>query len=271
MYFKDPSVKKVLTNMVHAKLIGRIVSPGVFLNNNIAEGAKHDFAIESRSATKSLVNNKAWLSNTQYTNRRIEIIVDSAFENAARKAEEAKKQSAVAANTIIIKGLGGDFDGNMGTFNPEKAIAHLHRAAGKNCLALPGISENDIANMVIRKGITTINGMVEQFYRKRKEENNYNYHFVTIPDFVLAMGFEGIVKSNVKEFATGIFDYLVHDNVKFLSQLKGKRLANVVENTDAINDARLLIEHVIANATDHMVCDGTLPTKGTIALGYTPL
>lgn len=37
----------------------------------------HDFATESRSATKALVNNKAWLSNTQYTNRRVTIIMES--------------------------------------------------------------------------------------------------------------------------------------------------------------------------------------------------
>lgn len=37
----------------------------------------HDFATESRSATKALVNNKAWLSNTQYTNRRVTIVMES--------------------------------------------------------------------------------------------------------------------------------------------------------------------------------------------------
>lgn len=140
-------------------------------------------------------------------------------------------------------------------------VDYLHHAAGKNGLALPGMSESLIRTLVQEKGVRTVNDLVREFYRKHMDDDNFDYHEVTISDFILAMGFDGIVKSNVKEFATGIFKYLISDDLKDLSQLKGKRLSAFLDCESRIRVARLMLVPLISN--------NEMPQGKTFKLSYT--
>lgn len=155
--------------------------------------------------------------------------VERAFQEARFRAELAKQKSK--ANVL---------DEETKTALAQ-VVEYLHHASGKNGFALPGISLDLLQRWVVNGNVRTVNDMMRGFYGDRMEDNNYNYHKVHINDFVNAFSFPTIAKSNVKEFATGIFKYLLSNDQKYLSQLKGKRLQSFLEASDKIADARMVI------------------------------
>lgn len=122
-------------------------------------------------------------------------------------------------------------------------VEYLHRAAGKHGLMLSDVSINRVERWV-KSGITTVTKMIQVYRHELREQLpqvNHGAHQVPVHQFILAFGFPTITAGNVKEYATGIFQYLLTNNEVHLSQLKGKRKAEFLASVDKIADAKATI------------------------------
>lgn len=179
--------------------------------------------------------------------------VESMFENAKLKAQKAKASAEVNLSPS-----------KLSEEEMECIVSYLHHAAGKNGFALPGVSLDMIRRWVEFNGVTTVGTMLYMFYQIRMDETNYKFHKVHINDFVNAFEFPTITKSNVKEYATGIFKYLLSDDQKHLSQLKGKRLQSFLADVSKIVDARSVL-------LNKYIVDCYVPEDRMVDLGYSAL
>lgn len=128
----------------------------------------------------------------------------------------------------------------------SKVVDYLHRAAGKHCLMLSDVSINRVERWV-KSDITTVAQMVEAHAHELRQElptiysNGGPNYQVPVHQFILAFGFPNITIGNAREYATGIYHYLLSGNEACLSQLKGKRKKEFLASVEKIADAKALI------------------------------